>query len=147
MTSSRPKSFTFTTGVTWSQGAEGVLTSPGRPDIKISTPPEFRGPEGNWAPEHLYIAAIESCLLFTFLARARSKQLQFSAYRSTAEGLLEPVYGKHVVSKVTVKPRLTVPNEEEAQKARELFAEVEEHCFISNSVESVVVLAAEVTVG
>lgn len=46
-TGSRPKSFTFSTGVTWGQGVEGVLSSPGRPDIKISTPPELRGPEGN----------------------------------------------------------------------------------------------------
>ena len=61
--------------------------------------------------------------------------------------MLEAVHGKHVVSKVTVKPRLTVPNEEEARKARELFAELEEHCFISNSVESEVVVEAEVTVG
>ena len=75
------------------------------------------------------------------------RKLVFGAYQSTAEGLLESVYGKHVVSKVVVKPRLTVPNEEEAQKAREIFAEVEEHCFISNSVESAVTVEAEVVVG
>ncbi len=144
MTTSRAKSFTYQTSVKWERGVEAVLSAPGKPDIKVSSPPEFRGPEGNWSPENLFVASIETCLMLTFISLARSRKLEFTAYESRAEGLLEPVYGKHVVSKVTVRPRITVKSEAEREKAKGIVDVMEENCFISNSVESDVTLEAEI---
>ncbi len=143
----RAKSFTYTTGVRWDKELEAVLTAPERPDIRVSTPPEFRGPKGNWSPENLYVAAVESCLLFTFLSLAKSRKLDFVSYESQAEGLLEPVYGKLVVSRVTVKPRIGIASEEDREKAQGIVDNLEEQCFISNSIESEVVLEPEIIVG
>ena len=142
----RPKSFTYTTGARWEQGREGVLSAPNKPDVRVSSPPEFQGPEGNWTPENLYVASVETCLMLTFLASARSRKLEFTAYQSQAEGLLEPVYGKLVISKITVRPTVTLTREEDREKAQEILDSVEEQCFISNSIESEVAVEAEIVV-
>ena len=141
----RVKTFTYQTSVEWKDGVEGTLGAPGKPNVAISAPPEFRGPEGRWAPEHLYIASVEACLLFTFLSLARARKLDLVSYKSEAEGLLEPVYGKLVVSKVTVKPRIVVKTEQGLRTARKIAEEIEGHCFISNSIESEVIIEPEIS--
>ncbi len=146
MTSVRPKSFTYSTSVVWEKGVEAVLSAPGKPDIRVSTPPEFKGPEGNWTPESLFVAAVETCLLFTFLALARSRKLEFVSYRSQAEGLLEPVYGKQVVSRVKVRPTIAVKRAEDVDSARQIVGRMEPNCFISNSIDAEVIVEAEVVV-
>ncbi len=142
----RLKSFTFKTSAVWQQGVEGQLSSPTLPDLHISGPPEFRGPPGNWGPETLYIASIEACPMLTFLALARSKKLELASYTSQAEGLLEPVEGLHVVSKVTVRPKIVIKRPEDPPLAKALAAQTHSRCFISNSVESEVLYEPEIIV-
>ena len=142
----RAKTFTYETGLRWDKGLESVASAPGKPDIRVSAPPEFKGPEGQWAPENLYVSSIESCLLFTFLALAKSRKLDFTAYHSQAEGLLEPVMGKLVVSTVTVRPTITVRDDDGREKALAIVESMEANCFISNSVESEIVIKPEIVV-
>ena len=142
----RAKSFTYTTSLVWREGLEGVLSSEGKPHITVSPPPDFRGLAGRWTPESLLVASVETCLLFTFLSLARSRHLEFASYESDAEGLLEQVYGKLVISKVTVRPRITITSEEDREKAEGIVEVLDEHCFISNSLESEVVVEPEILV-
>ena len=140
----RAKTFAFQTSVKWTADVRGILSTSGRPDIVVSTPPELRGPDGNWGPEHLYVASIETCLMFTFLALARGRQLVVRGYESQSEGMLEPVEGLHVVSQVTVRPKIAVGSPEDVETAKALAAIMHDRCFISNSVESVVVVEPDV---
>jgi organic hydroperoxide reductase OsmC/OhrA len=141
----RPKSFLYHTSLRWKQDVEGTLSAPGKPDIAVSSPPEFKGPEGNWTPENLYIASIETCLMLTYLAYCRSRQVELASYQSSAEGVLEAVSGVQVISKVTVRPKIVVKTEAHLAQAREIASFVHEKCFISNSVESDVIVEPEVT--
>ncbi len=142
----RAKSFSYTTGVRWEAELLGTLACQGRPDIKISSPPEFKGQDGLWTPETLYVGSIESCLFLTFVALAKAKKLDFLGYESQAVGTLEQLYGKFVVSKVVVKPKVTVKTAEDAKVAQDVLGTMHDQCFISNSVESEVVVEPEVKV-
>ena len=53
----------------WNSGTQGTLSSPKTPDkIEVATPPEFpKGVKEKWTPEHLFVAAVNSCLMSTFL--------------------------------------------------------------------------------
>ena len=146
MTSSGAKSFTFNTSLTWTDGVEGKLSSPGKPDIGVTPPPEFKGPEGSWSPEDLYVGAVESCLMFTFLSLARSRKLAFTGYDSSAQGFLEQVYGKLVVSRIVVRPKVTLGDEGEREKALSIIERMHAQCFISNSIESDVEIQPEIIV-
>ncbi|MBM4404867.1 MAG: OsmC family peroxiredoxin [Chloroflexi bacterium] len=142
----RPKSFIYNTSLRWQRDVEGVLSAPGKPDIKVSSPPEFKGPEGNWTPENLYIAAIETCLMLTYLAYCRSRKVELASYTSAAEGVLEPISGVQIISKVTVRPKIVVKGQEHLAQAQEIASFVQEKCFISNSVESDVIVEPEISV-
>jgi organic hydroperoxide reductase OsmC/OhrA len=51
------KSFTYTTVLTWIEGKIGTLASDGKPELQISSPPEFKDNAGYWTPEDLFVGA------------------------------------------------------------------------------------------
>jgi len=56
----RPKSYKYATSVLWTGEKKGALTVAGKPPVEVATPPEFKGHEGIWSPEDLYVAAVNS---------------------------------------------------------------------------------------
>ncbi|MGZ3847255.1 MAG: OsmC family protein, partial [Flavisolibacter sp.] len=64
-------------------------------------------------PEHLFTAAVNSCLMTTFLAIAENSKLDFEHFSSKALGKLEMTDGKYIMSEVTLMPVLTIKREED----------------------------------
>jgi organic hydroperoxide reductase OsmC/OhrA len=54
------------------------------PVLEVASPPEFGGPGGEWSPEHLFVAAISSCLMTTFQAIAAMSGVEVVSYRDRA---------------------------------------------------------------
>jgi organic hydroperoxide reductase OsmC/OhrA len=147
MEAKKHKSFRFKNSLTWTSGRRGRASAPGKPEMDIGSPPEFRGEPGVWSPEELFVGALNGCLMLTFIAMAQAKGLQFVAYESAAEGLLENVDGKYRITEVSVEPKLVLKSEGDLDTARAIMSTVEEHCFISNSITGKVKLAAQFRVG
>ena len=80
----------------------------------------------------MLVAALNACMMLTFVAFAQGKKLAFVAYESAAEGLLENVDGKYRIVEVSVQPTLVLRSEADVAAAR--MAEVKANCFISNSI-------------
>lgn len=76
--------------------------------ISVSSPPELQGPGDSWTPEHLYVAAANACLMFTFLAMARDAGLQVLAYRAPARGKVENALNGWRVTEVMIQPEVEV---------------------------------------
>ena len=121
----------------------GRTSAPGKPEMDVGSPPEFKGEPGIWSPEELLVGALNACLMLTFVALAQSKGVQFAAYESAAEGLLENVDGKYRIVEVSVRPTLVLRTEADIATARTIMAEVKENCFISNSITADVKLAPQ----
>lgn len=136
----RPKSFRYTSTVRWSEHKKGELSASDKPDIQVATPPEFKGHEGIWSPEDLFVASANVCLMTTFLAFAERTGLSFAGYESRAEGLLEMVDGKFQFTKIVLRPTVRLKQREDAQKAEQVLAKAEDHCLISNSMKAQVIL-------
>jgi peroxiredoxin-like protein len=132
----RSKVYTYRTTVTWNERKIGVIASPGKPDVQVATPPEFKGHEGIWSPEDLFVASVNVCVMSTFLAFAERAGLAFTGYQSDAEGRVELVEGKLQVTAVILKPRVTVMAGEDVSKAKDLLSKAEANCLISNSVKT-----------
>jgi len=111
--------------------------------MEIGSPVELKGEPGLWSPEELFVGALNGCLMLTFVALAQSKGLQFLAYESAAEGLLENVDGKYRITEVSVQPNLVLKSEADLDTARTIMGAVEENCFISNSITAKVKLAPQ----
>jgi len=136
----RSKVYTYHTSVKWMEQRKGVISCAGKPDIQVATPPEFKGHEGIWSPEDLFVASANICVMTTFLAVAERAGLAFTSYESLAEGKLELVDGMLQVTAITLKPTITLVASTEAAKAKELIEKAEANCLISNSMKAKVSL-------
>ncbi len=128
--------------VDWLQDRKGIASSTVLDNtIEVVTPPEFKGGiSGQWSPEHLFTAAVNSCLMTTFLAIAENSNLHFSAFTSKAAGKLELVDGKYLMTEIILKPEVTIVAEEDTEKALRILNKSEAACLISNSIKSKVTM-------
>lgn len=125
----------------WEEGRKGQLSSPVLDSsIEVATPPEFPlGVPGIWSPEHLLVAAVNSCLMTTFLAIAENSRLSFVNFECQATGKLEKIESKYLISEITLSPELTIASLDDDEKALKILGKAESNCLISNSVKSRIV--------
>ena len=103
-----------------------------------------RGPERNDVLEHLFTAAVSSCLMTTFLAIAENSKLDFTGFSCKSKGVLEKVDGKYLMTEVILQPIVTIKDEKDRERAERILQKSEAACLISNSIKSKVTM--EVTV-
>lgn len=122
----------------WNKDRVGTLISSELEDkIEVATPPQFpKGVEHVWSPEHLFTAAVNSCLMTTFLSIAENSKLEFKHFHSKSLGKLEMVDGKYMMSEVILMPTLTISTDKDIEKAQKILQKAEAACLISNSIKS-----------
>lgn len=140
--------FKYEIDLTWQEDRTGNVSSPALPlTIEVATPPEFpKGIPGIWSPEHFFVAAINSCLMTTFLAVAENSKLEFLKFDCKAIGTVDKVEGKYMVTEVILRPVLVIHNPEHHDKAKRILEMSEKACMISNSVTSKIILEPTVLV-
>lgn len=131
----------------WQKGRIGMMEAGGLEDkIQVATPPEFeKGVAGIWSPEHLYTASVLSCYMTTFLAIAEYSKLEYEDFSCTADGILEKVDGKFLMTEITLKAKLKISDESKKEKADRIMDKSEAACLISNSIKTKVHLEKEIT--
>jgi peroxiredoxin-like protein len=136
----------YNVNIDWKNDRKGLMSSPVlNSTIEVATPPEFpKGMEGIWSPEHLLVAAVNSCLMTTFLAIAENSKLNFEHFESNADGKLEKVDGKYMISEVVLSPVLTIKNEIDRERALRVLEKSEAACLISNSVKATIVFKPQI---
>lgn len=143
----------YTVNISWRNDRKGIMCSPELKNVKagdgcieVATPPEFpKGMPGIWSPEHLFTAAVSSCLMTTFLAVAENSKLDFVSFECGAKGKLEQIEGKFLMSEVLLEPVVTIRDEKDRDRAMRVLQKSELNCLISNSVKSKVTMNATVT--
>lgn len=138
----------YKVNVKWEMDRKGILSSPIlNQEIEVVTPPEFpKGIEGMWSPEHLFVAAVNSCFMTTFLSIAENSKLEFLGFESKAVGKLEMVDDKFMISEVTIVPIVTIANKSFEAKAEKVLAKTEVNCLISNSIKSKIHVVPEIKI-
>jgi peroxiredoxin-like protein len=137
--------YLYQTEVEWTGERHGELRSAALPKLEVDAPPEFKGHEGVWTPEHLFVASVNSCFMTTFLAIAENSKLDFVKFNAAAEGKLEKVEGQGLmITHITLRPKLVLKNSRDADRALRIFEKAEKHCLISNSIRSETTLEPQV---
>jgi organic hydroperoxide reductase OsmC/OhrA len=110
-------------------------TSDGRPPIRGSSDPAFRGDPERWNPELLLVAALSQCHLLSYLHRCAVGGVNVVGYSDTAEGVMvqDADAGGHF-EEVVLRPVVTVTEERMVEAAERLHAEASARCFIASSV-------------
>lgn len=138
---------TYDTKIEHANDKRGTITVSGRPPISAGAGPEFGGSAEVWTPEHLCVAAVNTCVMLTFEAIAANSKVPFRNYTASATGTLEKVEGRGFeITRVVVKPRVTVGADVDRAKVERLVRMAERNCFISNSLKAAVTLEPEIVV-
>jgi peroxiredoxin-like protein len=138
----------YTTEIEWTGQRQGDLRAPVLPGLKVDAPPEFKGHDGVWTPEHLFVASVNSCFMTTFLAIAENSKLDFVSFHANARGKLEKLEGQgFVMTEITLHPKLVIRNERDFERANRILEKAEKHCLISNSIKTETKLESEIKLG
>ena len=114
--------------------------------LPMSAAPDFRGDPLKANPEQLFVASLSACQALTYLFLAARNGLAVVAYCDDAEGILAAEHGVMRMSKVTLRPRITIAEGSSEGLARELVAKAHRRCFIANSISAAVELAPTIAV-
>jgi organic hydroperoxide reductase OsmC/OhrA len=108
----------------------------GKPDLTGSADPMFRGDANAYNPEDLFVAALSSCHLLSYLALCARSKINVVAYEDDASGtlLLRPDGGGSFES-VTLHPVVTIASGADEKRALELHETAHDLCFIAASVK------------
>lgn len=122
------------------------MSAPDLPALEVDAPPEFKGHEGVWTPEHLFVAAVNSCFMTTFLAIAENSKLEFVSFSADAKGKLERLEGRgFIMTEVVLRPRLLISHSRDVERAGRILQKAERNCLISNSIKAETRLEPEVS--
>jgi peroxiredoxin-like protein len=134
----------YQTEIEWTGDKEMKLSSGKLPPIAAGAPPEFKGREENWSPEHLFIASLNSCYALTLLAIAEFSKIPLVSLSCTAKGKLEKVEGRsYQITEIIVKPRLVIASVDDLSRMPRIMEKAKENCFVSNSIKSTVKIEPE----
>ena len=142
--------YQFEARLAWRAGAEGPAASThrvefeGRPPVEVSAAPQYRGDPSRLSPEDLFVGALASCQLLTYLALAARAGIRVLGYEDRATGTLAIAERKMRMTEVLLRPRITVAAGSDTAKARALVDDAHAGCFIANSVASAVRLEPEI---
>lgn len=134
------KTYHFKNVVSLTTARRGIMTNENHAAVAIGSPPEFKGAADVWCPEEMLIGAVNTCLMLTFLAYAQHRRIEIAACESSAEGTVENVDGKYRVTRIVVRPAISLHREDDIPRAQEVLKGAKEGCFISNSVTATVEL-------
>lgn len=139
MSMQEQKPLFYQTEVEWTGERRGHLRSPGLPSLDVSAPPEFKGQDGLWTPEHLYVASVNACFMTTFLAIAANSKLNVVSFSASAEGKLEKIEGGGFqITEIVLRPCVVIRAARDLERASRIVEKAERNCFISNSIKTAV---------
>ncbi len=132
--------------IVWTGEKRGQVSGLKLPSLQVATPPDFGGHEGFWSPEQCFVAAVNACVMSTFLAIAQLSKLSFESYEAEASGKLDKPEGQVMqFTEITIRPRLVVTHSKDLERAGRLLEKAEKQCLVSNSIKAVVHLEPQVT--
>ena len=137
--------FYYETEVEWKGERAGQLAGAGLPTVSVGAPPEFNGREGNWSPEQLLVASVNTCYVLTLVAIAENSKIGLISFTSSAKGKLEKIQGAgYQVTEITIKPKIVVASAKDVERVSRIIEKAKQNCFVSNSIKSTVTLEPEV---
>ena len=137
--------FHYETEAEWKGDKALSLSGAKLPEIQAGAPPEFKGRDDHWSPEHLLVASLNSCYLLTLLAIAEFSKISLVSVSSTANGTLGKVSGASFqITEIIVKPKVALASAADLPRMPRIFEKAKDNCFISNSIKAVIKIEPEI---
>ncbi len=114
-------------------GREYRVAIDGKPELKGSADPTFRGDATKHNPEDLLLAAVSSCHMLSYLALCALGSVEVVAYQDDAVGqMVFHKDGSGEFTEIVLRPVVTIRSGN-LEKATQLHQRAHELCFIARS--------------
>ena len=123
------------------------LSLPGAPELRAAPPRDFDGPGDAWGPEHLLLAAVEACFLFTLRAVAQASRVEFTGLELSGSGTVDRAGGALRFTQIVLRPRLTLGPGADRERAFRVLEKAEKTCLVSASLATPIRLEPEIVAG
>ena len=120
------------------------LSASGIPELRTHSPADYDGPGDAWSPEHLLVAAVEACLLFTLRAVAKLSKIEFTSLEVDGVGTVNREEGVTRFTEIVLRPRLTVTAGTDHERARRVLEKAEKACLVSASLSTPIRMEPEI---
>ncbi|MHA1819460.1 MAG: OsmC family protein [Promethearchaeota archaeon] len=117
--------------------------NPNFPKLTIQSPAIFKGPadENNrslyWTPEHLFVAAVTTCIFTTLITVSENSHFTFKDVNLKAKGKIgeDPEFGR-MITEIIGSINLTIDKDASEKRALRILQLVKKRCLISHSVRT-----------
>lgn len=120
------------------------LSTASVPALRTAPPADYDGPGDAWSPEHLLLASVQGCFLFTLRAIARASKVEFISLELDAMGTVARIDGVTRFTEIVLRPKLSVPAGASRERMLQILEKSEKACLVSASLSTPVRLEAEV---
>jgi organic hydroperoxide reductase OsmC/OhrA len=114
------------------------------PALRMVEPAPYDGPGDAWSPEHLLLASVQACFLFTLRAVARLSKIEFTQLDLEAAGTVDRHESVTRFTEIVLRPRLTVAPGVDRARALAMLEKAKKACLVSASLSTPIRLEAEV---
>ena len=120
------------------------LSAGGLPELRTAAPADYDGPGDAWSPEHLLLAAVQSCFLLTLRAIARASKIELKGLELDAVGTVDRQDGVTRFTEIVLRPKLTVAAGTDRDRALRVLEKSEKGCLVTASLSTPVRMEPEI---
>jgi organic hydroperoxide reductase OsmC/OhrA len=117
-----------------------AASPPAAASLTLTSDRAFRGDPSLLNPEQLVVLAASSCQLLSFLAVAARARIDVIRYDDDAEGVMPGDLRPMWITRITLRPRITVRGEVTDDRLAHLCDVAHHECFVANSLRSEIVV-------
>jgi organic hydroperoxide reductase OsmC/OhrA len=114
------------------------------PDLPSAPPLDFDGPGDAWSPEHLLLAAVDACFLFTLRAVARASKVDFVTLELSSEATVDRANGVTRFTEIVLRPRLALAPGTDRARALWVLEKSKKACLVTASLSAPVRLEPDI---
>ena len=142
------KEHTYRVTAWWTSGQAGLTKSESAPNaVHFTAPPQFGGVEGWWTPEDLLLSAVASCFTTTFHAVAGYAKFEYTDLEVEVEGTVDKTQTGYCFTRIVIRPRLMISDEQEQTRASELLEKAKSLCLVARALATAQEFEPRVRVG
>ncbi len=132
----------------WVSGKTGIAKAASAPSaIHFTAPPDFGGVEERWTPEDLLLAALAGCFTTTFQAVAANSKFEYIDLAVEAQGVVGRTNDGYGFSEMILRPTLTIPKEEQRERAVILLDKTKALCLVSRAISTTQRIETRIEIG
>ena len=140
----KPLPHHYTGRLTGGPDGYAIAAADGLPELRTAPPLDFDGPGDAWSPEHLLLAAVETCFLFTLRAVARASRVDFVTCDTAIEGTVDRSEGATRFTEIVIRARLRLVPGADPDRALRAMQKAERACLVSASLTTPIRLEAQI---